>query len=144
MFGHFGLELDPSALPEKDKTALMVAIKVHKRFRGWMHSGRIRTLPATDKHLNVTIVESKDAEHILVRVLRTGMSARPLHARIALPGLESKCVYAVSEVAFDGGPDTGIGSFSAEGLAWSGLDMDPRKPNQGRLFYLNRLEAIRS
>lgn len=144
MFGHLGLELDPAALSEKDKTALVVAIKVHKRFRAWMHSGRIRTLPVPDKHLDVTIVESKDAEHILVRVLRTGMSDRPLHAWIALPGLDPNCVYAVSEVAFDGGADTGVGRFSAEGLAWSGLDMDPRKPNQGRLFYLNRLGSVRS
>ena len=144
MFGHFGLELDPSALSEKDKTTLVAAIKVYKRSRGWMHSGRIRTLPASDKHIDVTIVESKDADNLLVRVLRTAMSARPLQARIALPGLDADCLYAVSEVNFDGGSDTLIGNFSAQGLAWSGLDMDPGKPNQGRLFYLRRLKAERS
>ncbi|WP_156945436.1 alpha-galactosidase [Hyphomonas johnsonii] len=144
MFGHFGLELDPSALSDKDKIALADAVEVYKRFRGWMHSGRIRTLPTADKHLDVTVLESADAENVLVRVLRTGMSARPLHARIVLPELQSGSAYAVSEVAFDGGPDSMIGHFSAEALTWSGLDMDPQKPNQGRLFYLSRLEPGRS
>ena len=43
------------------------------------------------------------------------------------------------EVSFDDAVDREMGVASAEGLAWTGLAMDPEKPNQGRLFYLKRI-----
>ncbi|WP_340693792.1 alpha-galactosidase [Hyphomonas sp.] len=141
MFGHFGLELDPSVLSERDKAMLATSIKVYKRFRDWMHAGRVRALPVSDEHLDVTLVESIDAGHVLVRVLRVGMSDRPVQRKIAVQWLQPGRSYDVWEVALGGGQDIPIGRYSAEGLAWSGLDMDPGKPNQGRLFYLQRLEA---
>ena len=67
------------------------------------------------------------------------MAPYSLHPNIAVPGLDRGASFAVSEVSFDGGADTDLGIASAEGLAWTGLAMDPVKPNQGRLFYLKRI-----
>lgn len=139
MFGHFGLELDPGKLSLSDRTALSNAIAVHKRFRPWMHCGHARTVPNADANLDITIIGSADGDRALVRVLRTDMAAYALHPDIAIPGLERGASFAVVEVAFDGGADTDLGIASAEGLAWTGLAMDPARPNQGRLFYLKRI-----
>ena len=139
MFGHFGLELDPEKLSASDRIALSHAIQVHKRFRPWMHSGHVRAIPSADANLDITLIVSADGNHALVRVLRTGMAPYSLHPHIAIPGLDHSASFAVTEVLFDGGADTGLGIASAEGLAWTGLAMDPVKPNQGRLFYLKRI-----
>lgn len=139
MFGHFGLELDPEKLSESDWDALSKAILVHKRFRPWMHSGTIRTIPSADANLDITLIESGDSQHVLVRVLRTDMAAHSLHPNIAIPGLDRAASYAIAEVSFDDTADREMGVASAEGLAWTGLAMDPEKPNQGRLFYLKRI-----
>ncbi|MEQ9437314.1 alpha-galactosidase [Hyphomonas sp.] len=139
MFGHFGLELDPDKLSASDRTALSHAIAVHKRFRPWMHSGHVRTISNADSNLDITLIGSADGDHSLVRVLRTDMAPYSLHPNIAVPGLDRGASFAVSEVSFDGGADTDLGIASAEGLAWTGLAMDPVKPNQGRLFYLKRI-----
>jgi alpha-galactosidase len=139
LFGHFGLELDPARLSEPDRNALSIAIRVHKRFRPWMHSGHIRTIPHADANLDITMMESADGEHALVRVLRTDMAVCSLHPNIAIPGLDEAASFAVAEVSFDGGADTDFGIASSQGLAWTGLALDPGKPNQGRLFYLKRI-----
>ncbi|MFN3910725.1 alpha-galactosidase [Hyphomonas sp.] len=138
LFGHFGVELDPAKLSDADRTALAQVIALHKRVRPLVHGGTYRVLGAADPAVHVSTLTRPGTGDFLLRVLRTGMSAYPVQARIAIPGLPEGAQYAVQELVPGADEDRDLGVHSAAALAWTGLHGDPRQPHHGRLFQFTR------
>ena len=139
LFGHFGVELDPAKLTADERAALADVIALHKQLRAFVHAGTYKVLGSADPALHVSAIVHPEGGDFLLRVLRTGMSAYPLQARIAVPGLPEGARYAVRELipGEAGGRDLGVAT--AEALAWGGLQGDPRMPHHGRLFQFQQI-----
>jgi alpha-galactosidase len=135
LFGHLGVELDPAKLSEDDRAILARIITLHKKIRPLLQEGVYRVLEARDPQLHVSGIFRPAVGDFLLRVLRTGMSAWPLQARITVPGLPTGVRYEVRQVFPGEASGDELGVHSAEALGWGGFQGDPRKPHHGRLFH---------
>ena len=140
LFGHMGLELDPEQLTESERLDLSAAISVYKRFRDEMATARFRRVTA-GQGLNVSALMFADGASGLLRVLRTETTQGLRVAPVTLPFLASDSTYRITEVFLSGRADADRGAFTGAQLAWTGLDADPGKPLQGRLFRYQHMEA---
>ncbi len=140
LFGHLGVELDPAKLNADDRVTLAQTIALYKRLRSFVHGGIYRVLGGADPALHVSTLSREDTGDFLLRVLRTGMSAYPLLAQIAVPGLPAGTRYSVREIILGEEQGRDLGVQTAETLAWSGLQGDPRRPHHGRLFQFHQIQ----
>ncbi len=83
--GHFGVELDPMKLDQKDKARLAEWIAVHKSLRDRLHSGRAWLGEAGDGVVWQAHGEARDLVLLLYRVEPTAQRHMPL---VRLPMLE--------------------------------------------------------
>lgn len=143
MFGHLGIEGDPFSMTEDEQDCLRCGVLLYKRLREEMHSACLQKLPASDQHLEVTLLNTREG-NALLRVLRMETSYRARPALVPVPGLDPASSYEVSEFTLDPSEERIVGSYSGAALAWAGLDADPCLPASGRLFYLRRMEGERA
>jgi len=92
MFGHMGLEADPSRLTGEECEELRVHFADYRRWRGLLHSGRLlRSLTADGAR--ITTVVSQDRNEALVLAARAEPAAVPASAPVRIPGLDRTARY---------------------------------------------------
>lgn len=137
MFGHFGIEADPAKLSDDDRAVLTRGIALYKRHRDWMGTARLVRHDGVDPE--ISLLMANDGSKALVRILRRETAKRPVMPRLRLAGLGPESRYSVTEIVLVGEPeDWPLGSFSGAGLMQVGLDLDPMRPQTGRIFLLER------
>jgi alpha-galactosidase len=147
LFGHFGMELDVTALAECERAALAEAIGVYKRLRGLLHTGELVRSDHPDPAAWVHGVVAPDrTEAVFAYVqLATSVGERPDPAR--LPGLDPDRTYVVEPIAVGGTPSTmhsaapawlagGRVSVSGRALQSMGLAMPVLEPEQALVLHL--------
>lgn len=95
LFGHFGLELDLTALSAADRSRLAEWVALHKRLRPLLHTGTVVRAEHPDPALlihGVVALDRTEAVFALV-AMGTGVTAPP--GRIRLPGLDPARRYRV-------------------------------------------------
>lgn len=137
MFGHLGMEVDPSTLTDDEQVCLRQGIGLYRKLRADIHSAALQRLFSPDPGLEATILHIAGG-HALLRVLRLDMSRWARPARIAVQGLDPGASYEVTEFSQDFAHEISAGCYTGAALSWSGLDADPRLPASGRLFVLRR------
>lgn len=158
MFGHFGLELDPSKLDPRDQAVLARAIGIYKHCRNDLMHGDLARLACGDPHLDISMLTSPDGARRWLRVLRLAMHPQPGLPNIQITGLEAEQIYAIFELDLTaqgaaaptapniGGEPAAL-SLPADWLRSSrrltgreaairGIAGDPGRPDQGRLFLI--------
>ena len=86
LFGHFGIELDPTALSGEEQASLRGWIALHKRLRPLLHGGRHHALPMQAGR-SVRGVVSHDRGHAAFLVAQERTDAHRA-APLAVPGLD--------------------------------------------------------
>lgn len=94
IFGHMGVEADPSRMSEKERATLAAHIALYKQWRGVLHHGTLHRLAHPDP--NVTAMLVAHAGKALVLVAQTGFSPVFDAAPLQLAGLEPNARYRVT------------------------------------------------
>lgn len=139
LFGHLGVEMDPTGLSEGDRRTLQSIINLYKEYRALLSNGIYRVLVPPTPDLHVSAVMGGSGSELLLRVLRIGVSSWPLQPRICLPGLPVGASFRICEIDPRTGGKEALGILSAELLAMHGLQADPRQALQGRLFHFEEI-----
>ncbi len=98
LFGHFGLELDPRALSERDASELKQHIATYKRFRGLLHGGRLWRFELGDPQALGQIVVAPDGSEALAQLARLDQAPFAHTPPVRLPGLDAAARYRVELV----------------------------------------------
>ncbi len=149
LFGHFGLELDLTALDESELIGVRDAIDTHKRWRALLHGGRtVRIdLPGADAVAHgVVALDGAEAVYSYAQLSTAPTEAPPL---FRLRGLDASAHYRVRVVPVAGGPNThqlreprwiteGI-TTSGAALAEVGLRLPVLVPAEALLLHAERV-----
>lgn len=94
MFGHMGVEADPSTMSERDRTTLAAHIALYKEWRDVLHAGDLFRVEHPDAGISglMAVHEGKG----LALAAQTGFSPAFDAAPVRLPGLESEALYRVT------------------------------------------------
>jgi alpha-galactosidase len=98
-FGVFGYELDPTALTDEDRTAVIDQIAFYKEHRELLQRGRfvrLRSPFETDGDPTAWMVVAPDQSHAVVMVVRAHNTPAGPADRIRLRGLDPGRAYRVS------------------------------------------------
>jgi alpha-galactosidase len=148
LFGHMGVELDPRRLEPADRETLAAQIALYKRFRGLIHSGRMRFW-TTPEGADGRIVVAADGAEALALVVNPAATAASDSPPTALPGLDPAARYFVRLLPPWPQPagrrlaDTSTWrsgrEVSGANLAGPGLRLPLSDPETGWLLHLARL-----
>ncbi|MEM7687754.1 MAG: alpha-galactosidase [Pseudomonadota bacterium] len=94
LFGHMGVEADPRAMREADRTNLAAHIALYKQWRGTLHAGDLWRLDHPDPGVGGLMVTHQDTALALVG--QTQFSPAFDAAPIRLKGLEPETLYRVT------------------------------------------------
>ncbi len=92
--GHMGVELDPVKENADEKNAFAHYIKLHKKYRHLLHSGRVFRIDSTDKNQNIYGVEN--GEEQLITVCQLAMPTYALPSPLRLSHLDDKARYEIT------------------------------------------------
>ncbi|HET7313559.1 alpha-galactosidase [Salinisphaera sp.] len=95
LFGHFGLELDITALDEPDAERIAAWIALYKEWRALLHHGRPVRLDADEDGVRAHGVVAADRERALFCHARSTSARAPVPAPLRLAGLKPECNYHV-------------------------------------------------
>lgn len=158
MFGHFGLELDPSLLDAHDQAVLARAIGIYKHCRDDLMQGDLARIASADPNLDISMLTSPDHARHWLRVLRLAMHPHSGLPNIPITGLKAAQTYTIYELDLTtqgandlapphiGGEPAALSlpadwlrssrRLTGRELATSGIAGDPGRPDQGRLFLI--------
>lgn len=94
LFGHMGVELDPSRLDARDKETLARHIALYKEHRALLHSGRAFSWDG-EGGVDARMVLAQDGSEALALLAQSQTAAFATSAPIRFPGLEPGARYAV-------------------------------------------------
>jgi alpha-galactosidase len=149
LFGHFGVEWDITQAPAADLAELTAWIALYKRYRGLIHSGRVRRAETPDDTAWLHGVVAADGSAALLShvQLEPPPSDRPVALR--WPGLDPERRYRVTDVTpgervsrWPGrGGGTGVPAAEMTGavLAGVGLDLPVLRPLTAAVLLLEAL-----
>lgn len=92
--GHMGVELDPVKEDAEEKNAFAHYIKLHKKYRHLLHSGRVFRIDSTDKNQNIYGVEN--GEELLITVCQLAMPTYALPSPLRLSHLDNDANYEIT------------------------------------------------
>lgn len=150
LFGHFGLELDPTMLEEDDAATLRRWIGHYKRFRPLLHGGVSSEIGCDDPGLVAQAVVSSDGAEALVLCARVATSLHLIPPPLRIGGLDPAARFRIrliettgeaarttrAETAFLRGAPAVL---SGAALAASGVQLPGLAPESSALFHLERL-----
>jgi alpha-galactosidase len=147
LFGHFGLELDVSALDGEERAALADAIAAYKSLRELLHGGELVRADHPDPAAWVHGIVAPHRGEAVFAYMQLTTSVAELPAPARLPGLDPDRVYRVEPLAVGGEPATGHAapppwlaaggvSVSGRALASAGLTMPVLDPEQALVLRL--------
>jgi len=93
--GHFGIELDPHALDDEQRTELRQWVEVYKREREWLHRAYLYRLDHADPTIVATLAVARDGRQARVTVARLDTSAQAVPGPLRLAGLAKGATYRV-------------------------------------------------
>ncbi|MGS2723920.1 alpha-galactosidase [Porticoccus sp. GXU_MW_L64] len=137
-FGHFGVELDPARLNEKDRTTLANTIKIYKTYRDILLQGQLLRFDETEPGCDVQMILSRDGKTALVRALRIDEARGYRPKKVRVPGLPADQKWALSEILLEQDCEKTLTEMSSEGLGQVGAELLPEHANSGRLFVLKQ------
>ena len=88
MFGHLGLELDPTQLATDERSELAGLIALHKRLRPLLHGGRAWRLSGLGADQVGQGVVSGDKDHAVYALYQVASQPTSIPGKVALPGLD--------------------------------------------------------
>lgn len=94
--GHMGVELDPVSVSQEERDEFAKYIKLHKQFRGLLHSGENFRLDCNDNRQNIYGV--KDENTMLIVVCQLSMPEYSLPAPLRIDYLDGNATYAVKMI----------------------------------------------
>jgi alpha-galactosidase len=94
MFGHMGIEADPSRMTEAERGSLKDHVALYKRHRKLLHSGRHLRWTSRDG-ADARLVISDDRTEALLLACRVHLAAHPDSAPVVIPGLAEGARYRV-------------------------------------------------
>jgi alpha-galactosidase len=98
MFGHLGIEADPSLLDESERLELKRHVSFYKRYRHLLHGGIFSYGWCADPNVEIATVVADDQTEALALVTRTTHSDRSVGPLVRIPGLGSGRRYRISLV----------------------------------------------
>jgi len=137
LFGHFGIEADITQASPEDLAELADWIRLYRRHRGLIHSGRMVRLDTPDDTAWMYGVVAADAASALMSYVQLDEPGNDQPAALRVPGLDPARRYRVTEVTPGPRPPRrpGLGQPRAEGLEVSGralagigLAIPPQRP----------------
>ena len=147
MFGVFGYELDPTAMPADEGAEVARQIAWYVERRALLQRGRfLRLRSPFDGDRNVTAwmaVEGEDSRRAIVGWYRTLSRPMPARDRLRLRGLDPAATYRVTCWAGSFGEPVGTFERAGDELMAVGLSIDPPDPelNPGRELDPGRMPA---
>ncbi len=96
LFGHMGVETDPAAMDEHERTVLAVHIAYYKEWREVLHTGAMHQLDMGDDRAFGRIAVANDGARALALIARTDFAAEFLARPVQLAGLDNEATYKVS------------------------------------------------
>jgi alpha-galactosidase len=96
LFGHMGVEADPSRMSDADVAVLKAHIALYKRFRDLLHTGRLVQWSGDDPGIEGRLVVSQDGGEALALLARTNMAAAAVGHPLRLPGLVAEASYRLT------------------------------------------------
>ncbi|MCF7482365.1 alpha-galactosidase [Vibrio sp. J1-1] len=96
LFGHMGIELDPVKEEQQEKQGFERYIRLHKRLRPLLHTGRTWRVPTDDKAHQIHAVVSEDQSEAVLMIAQLAMPTNSLSGHLRVPGLAPEGVYRVS------------------------------------------------
>ena len=148
LFGHLGLELDATALSDKERDTLRRWIARYKAHRPLLHEGHIRILPSDDPGIDARAVIAHDGSEALVLCARTVTSEFQIPPLQRITGLHPDARYTIRIVEIAGSQDGVRGStpfldgqqatlFGAA-LAHAGVQLPALSPASAVLLHLSQ------
>ncbi len=150
LFGHFGMELDVTALDDHERAALAEAIGVYKDARELLHTGEVVRADHPDSAAWVHGVVAADRSEALFAYVQLATSVAEAPAPARLPGLDPDRVYRAEPVSVGGAPRAmhaappgwladGAVELSGRALEAAGLAMPVLAPEQALVLRLRTL-----
>jgi alpha-galactosidase len=96
IFGHYGIEWDISDLTGTDSQDLHTWIRLHRRWRGTLHTGRVVHADLTDPAMDLRGTIASDNSQALFAYSLTASSASYPPGKLTFPGLDPDRTYTVS------------------------------------------------
>ena len=116
LIGHFGLELDLTALGPEELGEVAAWVELHKRMRDVVASGRLVHGDHPDPAVAVTGVVAADARQAFYVLATVDSTLTQAPVPVRLPGLDPSTSYRLEEVGPSrGGPPTDLGESWIDG-----------------------------
>ncbi|MBI1393868.1 MAG: alpha-galactosidase [Alphaproteobacteria bacterium] len=140
-FGHFGIELDPSALPLEERDVLKRAVVAWKECRQLLVEGEYHIVDSADPGLKIDVVVAAKRERALVRIIRIAEPTSAILLRTAPLDLPAGIRWRVIELDFT----TPVqrrerGEATSDELASQGVSHPPRHAGEALILLLERTE----
>ena len=123
LFGHLGLELDPTQLSEEDRSELAALIGLHKRLRPLLHGGRTWRLSGLDSDKVGWGVVSETHDHAVYAVYQMTSQTASIPRPVALTGLDPARRYRI-RFAWPLPPGAIAGTPALAAMSGDGLVLD--------------------
>lgn len=98
LFGHMGIELDPVKEEQLEKQGFERYIKLHKKLRPLLHTGRTWRLANNDNAHQINAVVAQDQSKAVVLIAQLTMPTNSLSGHLRIPGLMPEAIYRVSVI----------------------------------------------
>lgn len=157
MFSHMGIEWNLLDATPRERRDLAAWIRLHKRFRGLFHTGRVVHADHPDQGWSIHGVVSHTGDEAVFSLMRVATSAVRPSPAIRLPGLEPSSRYRLAELLPDGiTSPVGYEAHAPQSWAWwnepvtlpgsilsgAGLRFPDLAPENAILVHLTRESAI--
>jgi alpha-galactosidase len=129
LFGHFGIEWDLTAADEASLAELSDWIRLYKRYRGLIHSGRVTRVDTPDDTAWMHGVVAADRAAALMCYVQRDVRAASRPMALTIPGLDPDRPYLITDVTPGAGPRRlDRRTVTGAALAEIGLGIPPRRP----------------
>lgn len=97
LFGHMGFEMDPRLLSDEEKVTLQAAVKLYKKHRELIHSGRLQRLDSKNNEVNFGLVNAEQSRGLFAYNL-VNETHKTLPGKFKFHGLAKDKQYKIKRI----------------------------------------------
>lgn len=148
LFSHFGIEWDVAKASAAEREQLSSWIKIYKKYRNLLHTGRVMRTDSPDPAYDVHGTVAQDGSEAIYALVALATTVWAPPGPVRLPGLQAEAKYRITVLGNSERPDHGGNTawwdaglvLSGAVLGTVGIQAPAQYPEHSVLIHLERIE----